>query len=164
MIRAAFPLLLAAALHAQVGVPMNRYDQASTGANTHETVLNPGNVNQAAFGKLYNYYVDGAVYAQPLYMPAIAVPGRGVHNVLYVATMNDKVYAFDADQPGPPLWLRDFTDELNGIVPVPVADITNRPDLNVVGNVGILGTPVIDPNAHALFCVVRTRENGAYVQ
>ncbi len=143
---------------------MNRYDLASTGANTRETILNQKNVNQAGFGKLYNYYVDGAVYAQPLYMPAVAIPGRGTHNVLYVATTNDKVYAFDADKSGPPLWLRDFTDELKGIVPVPVADITNRPDLNVVGNVGILGTPVIDPAGHALFCVARTRENGAYLQ
>jgi hypothetical protein len=173
MIRhAACSILTALCLHAQVGVLMNRYDAASTGANTHERVLNVANVNQAGFGKLYTYYVDGAVYAQPLYVPAVAVPARTSHgvsftgtlNVLYVATMNDRVYAFDADKPGPPLWMRDFTDELHGIVPVPVADITNRPDLNVVGNVGILGTPVIDPAAHAIFCVARTRENGAYVQ
>ncbi len=78
--------------------------------------------------------------------------------------MNDKVYAFDADKPGPPLWRRDFVDEVKGVVPVPVTDITNRPDLNIVGDVGILGTPVIDPAAHALFFVARTRENGAYVQ
>jgi hypothetical protein len=147
----AFPLLSALCLHGQVSVLMNRYDPASTGANTHETILNAGNVNQTGFGKLYSYYVDGAVYT-------------GTVNVLYVATMNDKVYAFDADSPGPPLWMRDFTDELHGVVPVPVADITNRPDLNIVGNVGILGTPVIDPAEHAIFCVARTRENGAYVQ
>jgi hypothetical protein len=162
--RAALPLLFVICLHAQVSVLMNRYDAASTGANTHETILKPSNVDQNGFGKLYSYYVDGGVYAQPLYVPAVAISGRGARNVLFIATMNDKVYAFDADQPGPPLWMRDFTDELHGIVPVPVADITNRPDLNIVGNAGILSTPVIDPAAHAIFCVERTRENGAYVQ
>src|SRR5579863_2452939 len=129
--RTGISIFLALCLHAQVSVPMNRYDARSTGANTHETVLNASNVNQAGFGKLYSYYVDGGVYAQPLYMPAVAIPGRSVHNVLYVATMNDKFYAFDADKPGPPLWMRDFTDELNGVIPVPVADITSRPDLNI---------------------------------
>ncbi len=107
MIRSiAFPLLSALCVHAQVSVLMNRYDAASTGANTHETILKPSNVDQNGFGKLYSYYVDGAVYAQPLYVPAVAIPGRSSHNVpytatvnvLYVATMNDKVYAFDADQ------------------------------------------------------------------
>jgi outer membrane protein assembly factor BamB len=165
MIRRSIPLLLLAFLvDAQVSVTMNRYDPASTGANTHEVVLNQANVTQAGFGKLYAYYVDGAVYAQPLYMPGIAIQERGARNVLYIATMNDKFYAFDADRPGPPIWLRDFTGELKGVAPVPVSDITGRPDLNIVGNVGILGTPVIDPSAHAIFCVARTRENGDYFQ
>ncbi len=66
----AFPLLSAFCLHGQVSVLMNRYDPASTGANTHETILNAGNVNQTGFGKLYSYYVDGAVYAQPFMLPA----------------------------------------------------------------------------------------------
>jgi len=143
---------------------MNRYDANSTGANTHETILNASNVNPASFGKLYSYYVDGAVYAQPLYAPSIPIAGHGSRNVLYVATMNDKFYAFDADRPSPPLWMRDFTDEVAGVVPVPVIDITGRGDLNIVGNVGIEGTPVIDSAARSIFVVVRTRENGAYVQ
>jgi outer membrane protein assembly factor BamB len=155
-----FPVLL----HAQVSVTMNRYDLASTAANTRETALNQATVKPESFGKLYTYYVDGAVYAQPLYMPGIEIAGRGARNVLYVATMNDKVYAFDADRAGPPLWMRDLTDEVHGVTPVPVADITNRPDLNVVGNVGILGTPVIDAAGRAIFFVARTRENGAYLQ
>jgi outer membrane protein assembly factor BamB len=162
--RAATLLVLPLCLHGQIGVSMNRYDANATGANTHETVLNTGNVNPAGFGKLYSYYVDGAVYAQPLYAPAISIAGRGSRNVLYVATMNDKFYAFDADKPGPPLWMRDFTDELAGVVPVPAIDITGRGDLNIVGNVGIEGTPVVDPAARAIFAVVRTRENGAYFQ
>jgi len=162
--RAILFLALPVCLHAQVSVSMNRYDANSTGANTHETVLNASNVNPAGFGKLYSYYVDGAIFAQPLYAPAVQVANHGSHNVLYVATMNDKFYAFDADQAGPPLWIRDFTRELAGIAPVPVTDITGRGDLNIVGNVGIEGTPVIDPAARAIFVVVRTRENGIYKQ
>jgi outer membrane protein assembly factor BamB len=126
---------------------MNRYDRSATGANTSETILNTHSVNATGFGKLYSYYVDGAVYGQPLY----------VHNVLYVATMNDKVYAFDAEKSGPPLWMRNFTDEMAGVTPVPVADITNRNDLNVVGNAGIESTPVIDAAAGAIYVLARTK-------
>jgi hypothetical protein len=156
--------LTALNLTAQLTVPMNRYDRFPTGANTQETTLNSRNVNASGFGKLYSYYVDGAVYAQPLYMPAVRIPGQGTHNVLYVATMNDKVYAFDADRSGPPLWIRDFTDELAGITPVPIIDITNSNDLNIVGNVGIESTPVIDTSVGMIYLVVRTKENGKYVQ
>jgi len=156
-------LTLVLSLSAQMNVTVNRYDNATTGANTHETVLNASNV-RAGFGKLYSYFVDGPVYAQPLYLSAVAIPGRGTHNVLYVATMNDKVYAFDADKAGPPLWMRTLTDELAGITPVPVTDITNSNDLNVVGNVGVMSTPVIDPAAHALYLLARMKENGRYAQ
>jgi outer membrane protein assembly factor BamB len=156
--------LLCAGLFAQPALLMNRYDPAATGANLQESVLNPANVKAATFGKLYSYYVDGAVFAQPLYVPSMQIPGRGAHNILYVATMNDRVYAFDADRPGAPLWMRNLTDEMAGITPVPVTDITNNADLNVVGNVGILGTPVIDRAAGAIFLVARTRENGKYFQ
>ena len=150
--------LLALLIVAQINVTMDRYDNATTAANTHETILKTSNVNVAGFGKLYSYYVDGAVYAQPLYLP------DGTRNLLFVATMNDKVYAFDADKAGPPLWMRDLTDELAGVTPVPVTDVTNNNDLNVVGNVGIMGTGVIDPAAHAIYLVARTKENGRYVQ
>jgi hypothetical protein len=152
-----------AGLSAQPALLMNRYDPAATGANLQETALNAANVRPATFGKLYSYYVDGSVFAQPLYVPAVTIAGRA-RNVLYVATMNDRVYAFDADRPGPPLWMRNLTDEMAGITPVPVTDITNNADLNVVGNVGIMGTPVIDRAAGAIFLVARTRENGKYFQ
>jgi hypothetical protein len=162
--RFVFALSTTLALCSQFPVIMNRYDQAGTSADTRESTLNTSNVNQAAFGKLYGYYVDGSVFAQPLYLPAVAIPGRGARNVLYVATMNDKVYAFDADNPGPPLWMRSFTDEMAGVTPVRVTDVTNDNDLNIVGNVGIEGTPVIDTESNAIFLVARTRENGSYVQ
>ena len=143
---------------------MNRYDLAGTSADTREKILNTSKVNQAGFGKLYSYYVDGSVFAQPLYLPSVSVTGHGTHNVLYVATMNDKVYAFDADKPGAPLWMRSLTDEMGGITPVPVTDVTNNNDLNLVGSVGIESTPVIDLAANAIFLLARTRENGKYVQ
>jgi PQQ-like domain len=157
-------LLAALGLHGQSAVLMNRYDANATGANLNETALTAANVKPATFGKLWSYYVDGAVFAQPLYVPGVRIPARGARNVLYVATMNDKVYAFDADRAGPPLWMRTLTDELAGITPVPVTDVTNNADLNVVGNVGILGTPAIDPVTDALYLVARTRENGKYFQ
>ena len=165
-IRLALPALLftAAGLCAQPALVMNRYDEATTGANLQETALNAANVKAASFGKLFSYYVDGSVFAQPLYVPAVPIPGRGTHPVLYVATMNDRVYAFDAGRAGSPLWMRNLTDEMAGITPVPVTDITNNADLNVVGNVGILGTPVIDRAAGALYLVARTKENGRYFQ
>jgi hypothetical protein len=159
-----FLMALATSLDAQVNALMNRYDASTTGANTRETVLNSSNVQASGFGKLYSYYVDGSVYAQPLYVSGVEIPGRGAHNVLYVATGNDKVYAFDADRKGPPLWMRDLTDEAAGITPVPVTDVTNNNDLNVVGNVGIMGTPAIDLASRSLFLLARTRENGQYVQ
>lgn len=118
-------LLVCIPSFAQVNVLMNRYDRFSRAQNDREGVLTLDLVKSGSFGKLFSYYVDGAVYAQPLYVAGIQVPGRGAHNVLYVATMNDKVYAFDADRPGPPLWRRDFTDENTGVTPVPISDITN---------------------------------------
>lgn len=155
-------LLLPIALHAQINVLTNRYDAQRTGANLAETTLTAANVNATQFGQLYAYPVDGAVYAQPLYMAGVMINGTP-RNVLYVATMNDKVYAFDADSASPtPLWVKDFTNP-PAVTPVPVTDIApaNR---NMVGNVGIQGTPVIDPATRTLFLVARTKEGGAYAQ
>jgi hypothetical protein len=149
-------------LHAQLTISTNRYDGARTGANLHESRLTASNVNVAQFGKLYSYPVDGSVYAQPLYVPGVTVDGAS-RNVLYVATMNDKVYAFDADSPSPaPLWMRDFTSP-PAITPVPIADISG-PNKNIVGNVGIQSTPVIDLASRTIYLLARTKENGNYVQ
>ena len=161
-------LVLLSALVAMAGsafsVVQNRYGRIPSGANTHESVLNSRDVRSSSFGKLYSYYVDGAVYAQPLYIADLKIAGGKPRNVLFVATMNDKVYAFDADQPGPPLWMRDFTDERAGVTPIPITDITNNNNLNLVGNIGIEGTPVIDVAANSLYLVARSKENGRYVQ
>src|SRR5262245_51440173 len=93
-------------LHAQLNILTNRYDRQRSGANLLETTLTTANVAVSTFGKLYSYPVDGAVYAQPLYVSGLTINGVA-RNVLYVATMNDKLYAFDADSSSPvPLWVR----------------------------------------------------------
>ena len=155
---------LASSALPQTGVLTNRYDQWGTGANTRESILTTANVNEQRFGKLFSYAVEGAVYAQPLYVPGISIAHQGKKNVIFAATMDDKVYAFDADHAGPPLWTRDFTNSQAGITPVPIADITGSNDLNIVGNVGIESTPVIDLSKGLLYVLVRTKEQGKYVQ
>src|SRR4051812_8027131 len=165
-LRFLLPVVLAAVsavpLAAQIGVWTHRYDPARAGANLSEAVLTPANVKAASFGRLYSYPVDGSVYAQPLYVPQLAIGGAS-HNVLFIATMNDQVYAFDADSgSAAPLWRRDFTAP-PAVTPVPITDIT-APDKNIVGHVGIQSTPVIDMATGAMFLVARTKENGAYVQ
>src|SRR5271155_3173740 len=98
-IRGAAALLccgLSGLVHAQVNVTTYHNDIARTGQNTLETILTPANVNSTQFGKLFSVSVDGAVYAQPLYLSAVNIAG-GTHNVLYVETEHDSVYAIDAD-------------------------------------------------------------------
>src|SRR5579864_5039401 len=90
---------------AQTDVLTANYDNNRTNANLHEWLLNTSNVNPMQFGKLYSLPVDGQVYAQPLFVHALDIPGTGTVNVLYVATMHNSVYAFNADAAGgPPLW------------------------------------------------------------
>jgi hypothetical protein len=148
---------------AQVNILTNRFDSARTAANTSETTLKTTNVNPNQFGKLYTIPVDGAVYAQPLYVSNLAIPNKGTHNVLYVATMNDKVYAFDAAT-NAVLWTRDFTNASAGVTAVPIVNIVGSNNLNIIGNVGVESTPVIDPTTATMYLVARTLENGVYFQ
>jgi hypothetical protein len=154
--------LVSRTAHAQIDVLTYRYDGARTGANLAEKKLTPANVNVDTFGKLYSYPVDGAVYAQPLYLTGVTIGGV-LRNVLYVVTMNDKVYAFDADSASPsPLWMTDLTSP-PAVTAVPMTDIVN-PSTNIFGNVGIESTPVIDRPAGMMYLVARTKENGSYFQ
>src|SRR5215472_14597547 len=93
-------LLILAALPCPAQVATSQYDNLRTGATLNEKILTPRNVNSRQFGKIGAFGVDGPVYAQPLYVPDVEIPGKGRHNVLYVASEHDSVYAFDADRPG----------------------------------------------------------------
>ena len=167
-LRWAAVILVAAALLAmrpvarQASTPVNvltwHNDNSHTGQYLTETILTPANVNSAQFGKLGSYPVDGQIYAQPLYWKGLAVPGQGTHNVVFAATENDSVYAFDADNPAAysnPLWHVSFTSP-PGVTTVPCRDITSS--CHVYPVVGITGTPVIDASTKTLYVVVRTKE------
>ena len=149
---------------AQVAVTTWHYDNARSGANLHETILTPQNVNSQGFGKLFTHPVDGAVVGQALYLPGVAIPGKGVHNVVYAATMNDSVYAFDADSAtggnASPLWHTSFLAP--GASPVPIK-LQGCGSTTTWTEVGIVSTPVIDPVAGTLYVVAKTYENSAFV-
>src|SRR5450432_3194669 len=153
---------LSAPIQAQVNVLTERYDNGRTGANLNETILNTSNVSAGQFGKLYSIPVDGSVYGQPLYVAGVNVPSSGVHNVLYVVTMNDVVYAFDADSTAGPtgglLWKVDYKNLSAGVTAIPIPDIVGTNTLNIVGNVGIESTPVIDLTSKTMYLVARTKE------
>ncbi len=155
---------LAGALGVQAQTPpsilTHHYDTARTGQNTAETILTPTNVNSTTFGKLpFKLSVTGYVYAQPLYVPNVTIPGQGPHNVLYVATEHDYLYAFDADN-GTQLWWDNFL--INGATTVLPSDVGNTQDINP--EMGITGTPTIDTGSDSgsgtLYVVVNTVESG----
>jgi hypothetical protein len=143
------------------------YDGQRTGANVSETTLNHSNVTLARFAKLFTINVDDQVYAQPLIVSNLSI-GGSTRNVVYIATVNNSVYAFDADFAGglgaaAPLWQRNFN---NGGRP------SNRTEVGQAcgtyndfsGNIGVVGTPVIDGNSRTLYVVTRTVEGGSFIQ
>jgi hypothetical protein len=149
----------------QISVLTQHYDNARTGQNTQETILNPTNVNPTQFGLLFTHALDGQMTAQPLYVPNVFIPSlNATHNVVYAVTMHDGVYAFDADNNqgtnASPLWYVSFINPANGVTSVPQSD-----EGCSVGytEFGIQGTPVIDPTKNAIYVEAIAKENGNYV-
>lgn len=140
------------------GVMTQHNDVGRTGQNSAETILTPQNVNASTFGKLFSYSVDGQVYSQPLYVPNVNIPGQGVHNVVYVETQNDSLYAFDADGlQSTPLWSVSFINPSAGIIPVSCqTDGKSSISCGVYPMYGITSTPVIDPTTNTMYLVSRT--------
>lgn len=136
-----------------------KYDNRMSGVNSNEIILTPDNVNIASFGQLFSCEIDGQAYAQPLYLSNVTIPDKGVHNVVYVATCHDSVFAFDADKEGKPLWHDSFISPSagKGISPVPQPDVLAD---DISPEVGIVGTPVIDTSTGTLYVVAKTKETG----
>jgi hypothetical protein len=163
-------LLLAALCFTSAGafdVLTYHNDLSRSGLNASESALTLQNVNSAQFGKLFQFAVDGYVYAQPLYVTNVQIANLGARNVVYVATQHDSVYAFDANSNlgsnAQPLWHVSFVNA-NGATTVPSGDVYTAPSPDIVPEIGITGTPVIDRASQTLYVVAFTKENGAYVQ
>jgi hypothetical protein len=152
-------------LNAQVSVTTWRNDIARTGQNLNETILNPTNVNPTQFGKLFSQAVDGYAYAQPLYLPNVTIGGQS-HNAVFVATENDSVYAFDADSNGgsnaSPLWFASMLTTAHGAAAGATPPSSNVIGTDIIPQLGITGTPVIDPVSGTLYVVSFTEEGRSF--
>ena len=149
---------------ADVAVLTQHNNLARTGANLQETLLTTNNVNTNSFGLLFTRAVDDQVYAQPLVMTNVSIAGKGSHNLVIVATVNDSVYAFDADDASVTnaYWQRSFTNAT--AVAVKNTDMVGTPCgtyTDFSGNMGLVSTPVIDPATGTLYLLARTKESGS---
>ncbi len=148
-----------------LGVYTYHNDLASDGVNAHEYALSTSTVNKTTFGKLFSCTVDGAIYAQPLWVANLTVGGVN-HNVVLVATQHDSLYAFDADvstSPCTPLWHVSLIDAAHGgsssETPVPsgtTGNLVGGGSGDITPEVGVTGTPVIDPTSHTLYVVSKS--------
>ncbi len=140
-----------------IAVTTHHNDNGRTGANLQETILTTANVNPQKFGKLFDRQVDGQIYAQILYVNQVSIPNNGVHNVVYVATMHNSVYAYDADDRNAtaPLWKREVMHPPVSLPDGRIGASDNYHDIAM--EVGILSTPVISLEHNALYCVAATR-------
>jgi Big-like domain-containing protein len=152
------------------GVFTQHNDISRTGQNLNESILTPTNVNTATFGKLFSQAVDGYIYAQPLYVPNVTIAG-GTHNVIYVATEGDSVYAFDADSNTGTnaglLWHASLIDTAHGAASgattVNIQQSLDSGCTDLVPQVGITSTPVIDPSSGTMYVEAKSKENGNFI-
>jgi len=156
-----FVIVLSAS--AQSSVLTQHNDNARTGQNTSETILNTTNVNANEFGKLFAMPVNGQVYAQPLYVPGVTING-GVHNVVIIATEADSVYAYDADSTSSVLlWKASMVDAAHGAgageAALNSATTTGCDDMP---QVGITSTPVIDPTSKTIYVEAKSTNGTNY--
>ena len=140
-------------------------DLMRDGVNLREYALKPATVTTASFGKIFSCPVDGAVYAQPLWFKGLSI-GGGVHNVIFVATQHDSVYAFDADaSPCVTYWHVNLLDTLHGGTtgekPVTWNDVGNCYG-DIYPEVGVTGTPVIDPSSKTIYMVSASESNPSH--
>jgi len=154
-------------VEAQVNVTTYHNDIGRTGQNLSEATLNLSNVNSTQFGKLFAQQIDGQAYAQPLYLSGITVNGA-VHNVVFVATQHDSVYAFDADSNGgtnsAPLWQASMLAAAHGAPSGATTVPSSIIGSDITPEVGITGTPVIDPATGTLYVVSKTLESSNAMQ
>ena len=146
-----------------VSVLTQHNDNTRAGWNDQETALTTGNVNAQHFGALFHLTVDDQVYAQPLVVGGVSI-GGGTHNVVYVATVNNTVYAFDGDN-GTQYWAKNYTQA--GMRPPKNTDMTGACGggyMDFSGNIGIVGTPVIDAAMQRMYFVARSTTGSTYVQ
>jgi uncharacterized protein (TIGR03437 family) len=150
----------ACAARAQVDVLTVNYDVSRTNANLNEGILNLNNVNPTQFGKLFTFPLDGQVYAQPLYVHGLNMPGKGTLNVLYVATMHNSVYAFDADATTgtAPLWQVNLGATVD---PASFTEAGAGPYTDILNEIGILSTPVIDRTGNTIYVVSERQGAGS---
>jgi len=143
-------------LTAQLSVVTYHNDNARTGQYLDEILLTPANVQAGLFEKRYFLALDGTVYAQPLYLSRVHIAGQGFHNVLFVATSHDSLYALDADdESAAPLWQVSFLNAASGVSTVSAADV----GCNLMPELGITGTPVIDPDSGTIYLIAYTKES-----
>ncbi len=150
------------------GVLTQHNDIGRTGQNLNEALLTPANVNTTTFGKKFSQAVDGYIYAQPLYVPNVTIAG-GTHNVVYVATEGDSVYAFDADSTtgtnAGVLWHASMIDTAHGAAPGATTMNSSTPldCTDLVPQVGITSTPAIDPSTGTIYVEAKSVENGNFI-
>jgi hypothetical protein len=146
---------------------MQHNDIGRTGQNLNETALTAAAVQGVSFGKKFSQPVDGFIYGQPLYVPQVTIAGVK-HNVVYVATENDSVYAFDADSNGGananPLWQVTLLDAAHGAGTgaTPTDSGTDNACTDLIPTIGVTSTPVIDPSTGTMYVESKTTESGNF--